>query len=99
MLFWSYKFDEASRASAILHTFPVFVAILAVFTLSESLVPGQWATIFAIASGAFVISIKRNDGADALSLSRALHILIVARLLTALSHIFAKTALDEGLTV
>ena len=35
MVFWGYKMEEASRASAILHTFPVFVAVLAVFTLAK----------------------------------------------------------------
>ena len=94
-----YKLEEASRASAILHTFPVFVAILAVFTLGESLVPGQWAAIFAIVAGAFVISIRNHGESGTSSFSRALPILIVASLLTALSHIFAKAALDDGLTV
>ena len=99
MVFWGYKLEEASRASAILHTFPVFVAILAAITLGESLVPGQWAAIFAIVAGAFIISIRRLSGSNTLSLSRALPILIIASLLTALSHIFAKAALDDGLTV
>ena len=99
MVFWGYKLEEASRASAILHTFPVFVAILAVLTLGESLIPGQWAAIFAIVSGAFVISIRRHGGPGILSFSRAFPILIAASLLTALSHIFAKAALDDGLTV
>ena len=99
MVFWGYKLEEASRASAILHTFPVFVAILAVFTLGESLVPGQWAAIFAIVAGAFVISIRNHGESGTSSFSRALPILIVASLLTALSYIFAKAGLDDGLTV
>jgi len=31
MVFWGYKLEEASRASAIVHTFPVFVAIGGVY--------------------------------------------------------------------
>ena len=99
MVFWGYKLEEASRASAIVHTFPVFVAILAVFTLGESLIPGQWAAIFVIVAGAFVISIRRSGKPGISSFSRAFPILIIASLLTALSHIFAKAALDQGLTV
>ena len=99
MVFWGYKLEEASRASAIVHTFPVFVAILAVFTLGESLNPGQWTAIFVIVAGAFVISIRRSGTPGILSFSRAFPILIIASLLTALSHIFAKAALDQGLTV
>ncbi len=99
MVFWGYKLEEASRASAIVHTFPVFVAVMAVFTLDESLIAGQWAAIIVIVAGAFVISIRRTGGPDVLSFSRAFPILICASLLTALSHIFAKAALDDGLTV
>ena len=99
MVFWGYKLEEASRASAIVHTFPVFVAILAVFTLGESLIPGQWAAIFVIVAGAFIISIRRSGKPGISSFSRAFPILIIASLLTALSHIFAKAALDQGLTV
>jgi len=99
MIFWGYTLEEASRASAIVHTFPVFVAVMAVFTLGESLIPGQWAAIIVIVAGAFVISIRRSDGRGVLSFSRAFPILIAASLLLALSHIFAKAALDDGLTV
>ncbi len=99
MVFWGYKLEEASRASAIVHTFPVFVAIMAVFTMGESLIPGQWAVIFIIVAGAFVISIRRSSTHGISSFSHAFLILIIASLLTALSHIFAKAALNQGLTV
>ena len=99
LVFWGYKLEEASRASAIVHTFPVFVAIVAVFWLDETLVPGQWAAIIVIVTGAFVISIRRSDGRAIIRFSRAFPILICASLLTALSHLFAKSALDDGLTV
>jgi len=99
MVFWGYKMEEASRASAIVHTFPVFVAIVAVFWLDETLIPGQWAAIIVIVLGAFVISIRRSEGGGILRFSRAFPILIFASLLTALSHIFAKEALNGGLTV
>ena len=46
MMFWGYKLEEASRASAIIHTFPVFVAILAVLFLGETLGLSQWIAIF-----------------------------------------------------
>ena len=99
MIFWGYKLEEASRASAILHTFPVLVAVSAVFTLGEGLVPGQWAAICGIMIGAFLICVRRQGGPANLSFSRAFPILIGASLLTAVSHIFAKAALDDGLTV
>jgi len=99
MVFWGYKLEEASRASAIVHTFPVFVAIMAVFTLDESLIAGQWAAIIVIVAGAFMISVRRSGGPGVLSFSRAFPILIFSSLLIATSHVFAKAALDDGLTV
>ena len=99
MVFWGYKLEEASRASAIVHTFPVFVAIVAVLWLDETLIPGQWAAIIVIVLGAFVISIRRSEGRGILKFSRAFPILIFASLLTALSHIFAKEAMNNDLTV
>ena len=41
MMFWGYKLEEASRASAIIHTFPVFVAVMAIVFLGETLIPGR----------------------------------------------------------
>jgi drug/metabolite transporter (DMT)-like permease len=99
MVFWGYKLEEASRASAIVHTFPVFVAIVAVLWLDETLIPGQWAAIIVIVLGAFVISIRMSDGRGILKFSRAFPILIFASLLTALSHVFAKEAMNNDLTV
>ena len=45
MMFWGYKLEEASRASAIIHTFPVFVAVLAVLFLGETLIIREWIAI------------------------------------------------------
>ena len=67
--------------------------------MDEGLIPGQWAAIFVIVAGAFIISIRRSGGPGILSFSSAFPILIIASLLTALSHIFAKAALNDGLTV
>jgi drug/metabolite transporter (DMT)-like permease len=99
LVFWGYKLEEASRASAIVHTFPVFVAIVAVLWLDETLIPGQWAAIIVIVTGAFVISIRKSEGRGILKFSRAFPILIFASLLTALSHVFAKEAMNNDLTV
>lgn len=99
MVFWGYKLEEASRASAIVHTFPVFVAVIAVFWLDESLVPGQWTAIIVIVAGAFLVSIRRSKTQGYSRFSQAFPILIGASLLTALSHLFAKAALEDGLTV
>ena len=99
MVFWGYKMEEASRASAIVHTFPVFVAIGAVFFLDETLIPGQWASIAVIMFGAFLISMRRSAGGGSFRFSKAFPVLIIASLLTASSHLLAKGALEADLTV
>ena len=42
LMFAGLKLDEATRAIAITQINPIFVALLAVFFLGETLVPAQW---------------------------------------------------------
>jgi drug/metabolite transporter (DMT)-like permease len=95
MMFWGYKFEEASRASAIIHTFPVFVAILAVTLLDEELGAGQWTAIVVVVAGAFIISLRGSQGRRILQLNRAFPILIGASLFTAFALLTGKYALEE----
>ena len=62
MMFWGYKLEEVSRCSAIIHTFPVFVAVMGVAFLGETLSVGQWVGIFTVVGGAFLISIWGFSG-------------------------------------
>lgn len=95
LMFWGYKYEEASRASAIIHTFPVFVAALAVTLLGETLVGGQWVAIVAVVAGAFAISLRGSAGGMPVRLNRAFPILVGASLFTALAHLTNKYALEE----
>ena len=95
MMFWGYKLEEVSRCSAIIHTFPVFVAIMGVAFLGETLSVGQWAGIVAVVGGAFLISIWGSRGGIVIRFNRALPILICASILTALGLVLGKQALNE----
>ena len=95
MMFWAYTMEEASRSSAILHTFPVFVAFIGVTFLGEILSLGQWAGILTVVGGAFLISIWGSRGGISLRFNWALPILIGASLLTAMGIILGKEALNE----
>lgn len=57
MMFWGFKLQEVSRASAMLFTFPVFVALFASLFLGESLLYGQWLAIGVVVFGALLISV------------------------------------------
>ncbi len=95
LMFWGYKLEEVSRCSAIIHTFPVFVAIMGALFLGETLSPGQWAGIMAVVAGAFLISVWGSRGGLAINFNRALPILLGASLLTALGMVLGKQALAE----
>ena len=95
MMFWGYKLEEVSRCSAIIHTFPVFVAIMGVAFLGETLSLGQWAGILVVVSGAFLISVWGSRGGVGIRFNRALPILLGASGLTALGLVLGKQALEE----
>ena len=61
-MFIGYRFEEASRASAVIHTFPVFVALLAMPFLGETLSIVQWFAILIVVVGAFSISFRSSVG-------------------------------------
>ena len=67
-MFIGYRFEEASRASAVIHTFPVFVALLAVPFLGEILSIAQCLAILIVVVGAFSISLRSSAGKLFLSL-------------------------------
>jgi drug/metabolite transporter (DMT)-like permease len=95
MMFWGYKLQEVSRASAVVFISPVFVALMATTFLDESLGAVQWVAIIAVVSGAILISLTGSAGKGRFQLTRAFPILLGASLLTALGHVTGKYALEE----
>ena len=93
-MFISYRFEEASRASAVIHTFPVFVALLAMPLLGEILSIAQWFAILIVVVGAFSISLRSSAG-NLFTINKAFPILIAASIFTALAHISGKYALEK----
>ena len=93
-MFIGYRFEEASRASAVIHTFPVFVALLAVPFLGEILSITQWLAVLIVVVGAFFISLRSSAG-DLFTINKAFPILIAASFLTALAHITGKYSLEK----
>jgi drug/metabolite transporter (DMT)-like permease len=95
LIFWGYRMQEVSRASAVVFAFPVFVALMAVFLLDESIVPIQWAAMILVVCGAVLISLNGAGRTAGKVLARAFPILIAAAILTAVGHITSKYALTE----
>ncbi|HZA21520.1 MAG TPA: EamA family transporter [Dehalococcoidia bacterium] len=95
MFFKGYQMQEVSRASAVVFTFPVFVAIMAALFLDETLVPVQWVAIGLVVSGAILVSLNGGTGSKSAKLAQAFPILVGASLLTAIGHITSKFAVEE----
>ena len=93
-MFIGYRFEEASRASAVIHTFPVFVALLAVPFLGELLSIAQCLAILIVVVGAFSISLRSSAG-NLFTINKAFPVLIAASILTALAHITGKYSLEK----
>ncbi len=95
MMFLGFKLQEVSRASAMVFTFPAFVAIFAVVFLDEVLEPLQWLAICVVVMGASLISMTGSVTTGWTKLTKVLPVLLMASLLTAVGHLTAKYALEE----
>ena len=93
--FYGYKIEEASRVSAIVHTFPVFVTIIAIPFLGESLTTIQFIAMGIVVIGAYVISINDLSVTTIFKVNKALPILVLASFFMALAHITGKWALES----
>ena len=94
ILLYTLKTEEVSRAIPIFHTFPVFVAIMAVPLLGETLGYLQWIAIIVIVSGSVIVSAKRGVGGITTWLGKTFFLLFIASLLTAIANISSKYALE-----
>jgi len=93
--FYAIKYEEISRATAIYQTFPIFVAILAVIFLGETIGITRGIAIGTIVLGAYLISIKGITITQALKPTKFLPILVLASLLVGIGHFGGKIALED----
>ena len=93
ILLYIYKTEEVSQAIPVFHTFPVFVALLAVPLLGEALGGWQWLAILVIVAGAVIISARRAAGGATTWMGRPFWLLLAAGLLMAVADVGSKYAL------
>ncbi len=86
--------EEVSRVMPVANTFPIFVAILAVPFLGETLGWLQWLAIFITVAGAMLISVRRGSQGG-YRLRRSSASLVVASLFFGIANTLAKYALDD----
>jgi drug/metabolite transporter (DMT)-like permease len=88
------RFEEVSRVSSVVHTFPIFVAILAVPLLGEVLGYTEWLAIIMTVAGAILISINRDPHGRGTRLRKSFAMLAGSSLLMGMANIAAKYSLD-----
>jgi drug/metabolite transporter (DMT)-like permease len=87
--------EEVSRVMPVTNTFPIFVAILAVPLLGETLGWLQWLAIFVTVAGAMLISAHRQVEGGGVRLRRPFASLMVSSLLLGIANTLSKYALDD----
>ena len=94
ILLYILKTEEVSWASPLFHTYPVFVAIMAVPLLDEVLGYMQWLAIVIVVAGALIISVKKSSGSPVTWLGKSFLFLTSASLLMAVADVSGKYALE-----
>lgn len=93
IMLYVMKKEEVSRIIPIVYTYPIFVAVMAVPLLGESLGLVKWLAIITVVSGAVMISFKQSPSGAITWLSKPLLILFGSSLLFATADIAGKHAL------
>lgn len=90
-----YRTEEVSWAIPLYHTYPVFVALMAVPLLGESLILVQWLAIGIIVGGTVLLSMQRGAGGGIKWRWRPVLLLMLAAVLNAGADVASKHALGE----
>jgi uncharacterized membrane protein len=95
LLLYVLRVEEVSRAVPVYNIFPVFVAILAVLLLGETLGFFQWLAIIIVVGGAIVISTRWENGRPSWRIGRIFYLLLFASIAIALANVSAKYVLES----
>ncbi len=85
--------EEVSRVIPVVYTYPIFVAIIAVPLLGESLSYLRWLAIIMVVAGAVIISVRQSPSGATTWLSKPLLLLFGSSSNFALADIASKYAL------
>lgn len=86
--------EEVSRVIPVINTYPIFVAILAVPLLDETLGLEDWMAIFLTVAGAVLISTRWDSQHHGTHLRKSFTALMAASLLMGVANTTSKYALD-----
>ena len=86
--------EEISRVIPVAYIYPVFVAVLAVPLLGETLNWLQWVAIFITVAGAVLISVRWRGQKGLAQLRQSFVLLLASSILFGVSNVATKYALD-----
>jgi drug/metabolite transporter (DMT)-like permease len=92
MLYYMKK-EEISRVVPIVYSYPIFVALIAMPLLGESLSYAQWLAIVIVVAGAVIISFRQSPFGSTHWLGKSFLALVGSSLLLAMADIASKYAL------
>ncbi len=94
VMLYTMKRVEVSRIIPVVYTYPIFVAIMAVLLLGETLGYLEWIAVIIVVAGAVMVSARWDQGGAATWLDRSFFLLVGSSLLMAMADVAAKYALD-----
>lgn len=94
ILLYILKTEEVSWAIPLFHTYPVFVAVIAMPLLGEMLGYMQWLAIIIVVTGAVIISTMRSPGSPIYRFGKPFFLLFSASLFIAIADVASKYALE-----
>ena len=93
IILYNLQKEEVSRVIPAVYTYPIFVAIIAVLFMGETLGYLQWLAIIIVVAGAIIISLRQSPSGSAIWLGKPLLLLFGSSLLLAMADITSKYAL------
>ncbi len=93
IMLYTLKREEVARVVPVVYTYPIFVAIMAVPLLGESLHYLQWLAIIIVVAGAVIISFRQSPSGSTTWLGKTFFLLLGSSLLLAMADITSKYAL------
>ena len=94
IMLYSFKIKEVSQVIPVVYTYPIFVAMVAVLLLGESLHYLQWLAIVIVVVGVVMVSIERSSAGATRWLGKTFLLLLISSLCMALGDVGSKYALN-----
>lgn len=95
LLFFGLRVLEVSRVIPVFHTFPVFVAIIAVVFLDERLLLVHWLAILVVVAGAGLVTVGQGERGPSQRAGLAFALVALGSIITAVATVASKVALED----